>query len=199
MQKALMKMTLPTAGSSIHHIPITTTTTNSQFQTRPPTVSNTNKVKRHTATSFKSYGLVTCQSYTITFSEPGSQVVVDGKDNRLIPDDESEIEIHSRWLPKGWLFSTGISLVRNRKYGNWKYSLRPIHIVSWNSPLFMACIDQYTDPKEQINKVIELVENGKGSLFDTTSWGATLLHVSCNLYHLTFLTNHTGSSEKLTA
>ncbi|PQE31477.1 ankyrin repeat protein [Rutstroemia sp. NJR-2017a WRK4] len=169
-------MTLPPACSSTHHIPITTTTTNSQLQTRPPTVSNTNKLKRHMATSFKSYGLVTCQSYTITFSKPGSQVVVDGNDNRMIPDEESEIEIHYRWLPKVWLFSTGISLVRNRKYGNWKYSMRPIHIVSWSSPLFMACMDHYTDPKEQINKVIELVKSGKGSLFDTTSWGATLLH-----------------------
>ncbi|KAM3073428.1 hypothetical protein ACMFMF_006634 [Clarireedia jacksonii] len=182
MQKAILTMNLSTTGSSIHHIPTTIATTNSQLQARSPTVADTNKVKRHMVTSVQSYGLITCQSSTIRLNEPGGQVVIDGSGNRTMPDDENEIEIHSRWLPKGWLFSTGVSLVRSRKYGQWKYSLRPIHIVSKNSPIFKEFYRKWfglqVDLKEQTKNVINLIQNGKGSVFDTTSDGRTLLHAA---------------------
>jgi hypothetical protein len=172
-------MTLSSNHNSIHNTPTETIAARSQIQTRSPVLANPRKGRRHAVDSVQSYGLVTYQSSTITLSKPNDPVGTDG--DNTIPDDEDEIEIHSRWLPKAWLFSRGISLIRSRKYGQWKYCLRPIHIVSEDSPIFRICNDAYVGSQKQLRSVIKLIQDGKGSVFDTTPDGRTLLHVSFKL------------------
>jgi hypothetical protein len=184
MQKALITMTLSSTRDSIHKSPTETIATNSQMQTRSAVAAKPKKGRRYAVESVQSYGLITHHSSTITLSKASDPMGTD--EDNTIPDDENEIEIHSRWLPKAWFFSRGISLMRSRKYGQWKYCLRPIHIVSKDSPTFKMCDDlrrgPFIDPKETFRSVVKLIQDGKGSVFDTTPNGRTLLHVSYILY-----------------
>ncbi|KAJ8068491.1 hypothetical protein OCU04_004042 [Sclerotinia nivalis] len=90
----------------------------------------------------------------------------------IVADDDIDIDIDSKVLPKAWLRVRGISIKQSRRFGTWTYSFRPICVVPDTSPIFEAC------KNGDVGEVIRLVQSGMASVFDTSQEGYNLLHVA---------------------
>jgi hypothetical protein len=87
------------------------------------------------------------------------------------PDD---VEIETKWLPATWTYLPASWKKKEMVCGRWKKSFNPISVVPDGSPLFKAC------SRGNLGHMIELLDSGQGSIYDTLPDGTTLLHVGCS-------------------
>lgn len=80
------------------------------------------------------------------------------------------------FYPASWLrrlgMRYGLNAMASYRLGSWKYGLRPVYAVPDNSLIFRFC------ETGNVEAVREMFLSGEASIYDTNSWGWSLLHVS---------------------
>lgn len=83
-----------------------------------------------------------------------------------------ELEVDWKFQPAAWISSKGFSITQNRESGQWKYCFAPICVVPDSSPIFEAC------RLGNLKEVIKLIQDRKGTVFDVSEKGWSLLHIA---------------------
>lgn len=112
-----------------------------------------------------------CSTTSTTYQQRKKTRFTDVTADAIVADDDSEIDVDSKIVPRAWIRMRGISTKQSRRFGSWKYSFRPISVVPDSSPIFEVCRNG------DVSEVIRLIQSGMASVFDTSQEGWSLLHV----------------------
>ncbi|ESZ93562.1 hypothetical protein SBOR_6045 [Sclerotinia borealis F-4128] len=126
----------------------------------------------------KAYGLGLYRSLTYACEDCDIVRSSSSEESTTVDPELIDVDIYLQFLPKAWLKMKAYSMKQSRRFGKWKYSWQFLCIIPNDSPIFTACSNG------DKNEVIRLIETKKGSVFDVSEDGWTLLHVAAaNMRH----------------
>ncbi|TGO63262.1 hypothetical protein BCON_0014g00510 [Botryotinia convoluta] len=86
-------------------------------------------------------------------------------------NEDADMDVDLTILPKAWMRLKGMHIKQSRRFGRWTYYFRPVRVVPDESPIFYAC------KNGDIGEILQLVQTGRASVFDTSQQGYNLIHV----------------------
>ncbi|TEY87384.1 hypothetical protein BOTCAL_0003g00650 [Botryotinia calthae] len=119
-----------------------------------------------------SYGLFSYWSTTSVSNQQNKRQFAELTDDAVIADEDADMDVDLTILPKAWMRFKGMHIKQSRRFGRWTYSFRPVRVVPDKSPIFHAC------KNGDIGEIIQLVQTGKASVFDTSQRGYNLIHIA---------------------